>query len=358
MDGPAWGTFTVGGAWLCTHLWEHYQYTLDTAYLRSIYPVIKGAALFFQDFLVQHPNGKWLVTNPSTSPENFPASPGNGPFFDEQIGSTMPGTTICAGSSIDMQILTDLFADCIQAATTLGVDQDWAQQIASTRARLAPPQIGKDGTLQEWVEDWGQLEKQHRHQSPMYGLYPGNVLSIRKTPELIDACKNFLNKRGDEAGGWCRAWKTALWARLHDGNRAYKIFKGYLKDQAGPQLFARAPMQVDATMGAAAAISEMLVQSQEGMIELLPALPDEWKEGSFDGVCTRNAFELKMKWAQSRIQRVELLSRKGQACRIHVGSPVKVTAGGKKVNVKVGQDGTLEFPTVKGGVYVLTVINK
>jgi alpha-L-fucosidase 2 len=354
MDGPTWGTFTVGGAWLCNELWEHYLFTLDKKYLEEIYPILKGSVQFFTNFLVQHPNGKWLVTNPSTSPENFPASPGNGPYFDEVTGSMLPGTTICAGSTIDMQILTDLFGYYNDASNALKIDKEFAAKVLAARSRLVPPQIAKDGMLQEWAEDWEQLEKNHRHSSHMYGLYPGNVLSVSRTPEFIDACKAVLNNRGDGAAGWSRAWKVALWARLYDGNRANKIFKGYLKEQCYPQLFAMCgtPMQVDGTMGMTAGITEMLLQSHEGVIDLLPALPDEWKEGEINGVCARGAFELKMKWENGKIEKTEIFSKQGALCRIRTHIPVSITSNGKKVKTGKTKD-IVEFATEKGRTYIL-----
>lgn len=355
MDGPAWGAFTPGGAWLCTMLWEHYLYTQDQQYLQDIYPVLKGAVDFYMDFLVLHPNGKWLVTNPSTSPENFPASPSNGPFFDEVTGGMLPGTTICSGASIDMQILSDLFSGYAKAAGLLGKDAGYVTTVMAARQRFPPPTAGKDGTLQEWADDWGQLEKEHRHASHMYGLYPGNVLSVSKTPALIAACKAVLEQRGDGATGWSRAWKTALWARLKDGNRANKIFKRYLKEQASPQLFAKCgkPMQVDATLGMTAAISEMLLQSHEGIIDLLPALPDEWQEGEVKGIRARSAFELQFKWQAGKVTRVEIISGQGKPCSIKAGAALQVTANGRKVKVQKAKDGTLTFPTVKGQTYIL-----
>ncbi|HTE00053.1 MAG TPA: glycoside hydrolase family 95 protein [Mucilaginibacter sp.] len=358
MDGPTWGTFTTGGAWLCTELWEHYLYTRDKKYLAEIYPVIKGSVQFYMDFLVKHPNGKWLVTNPSTSPENFPASEGNGPYFDETTGSMLPGTTICAGSSIDMQILTDLFGDYMQAAKVLGVDKEMGIKAAGMRKRFPPPQIGKDGALQEWTEDWRQLEKEHRHSSHMYGLYPGNVISYKNTPGFVEATKAVLNQRGDGAMGWSRAWKAALWARLKDGNRANKIIKGYLSEQACIQLFARCgkPMQVDGTMGMTAAISEMLVQSNEGVIKLLPALPDEWNEGEVKGLCTRGAFELSMKWKDGKVTEAGILSKSGEICRVNAGVRIEVFSKGKEVKAEILKDGSVVFGTVKWERYEIRVI--
>ncbi len=356
MDGPTWGTFTVGGAWLTTHLWEHYLYTRDVNYLKDIYPVIKGSVEFFMDFLVPHPNGKWLVTNPSNSPENPPKGPGYRYFYDEVTGMYY-FTTICYGSSMDMQILTDLFGYYVEAAKILGTDQDFAGKVIAARARLVPPQIGKNGSLQEWSEDYAQMEEKHRHFSHMYGLYPGNVLSAKRTPQFVDACKAVLEQRGDGGTGFSRGWKMALWARLYDGDRANSIFKGYIKEQAYPQLFAKCftPLQVDGSLGVTAGITEMLMQSHEGVIDLLPALPAEWASGSFTGVCARGAFELGLKWSAGKIISVEVLSKDGQLCRIKAGAKAKVTMNGKSVKAKNLPDGTLEFATVKGGRYLIVV---
>ncbi len=355
MDGPCWGTFTVGGAWMTNMLYEHYLFTQDKEYLKEIYPLMKGAVQFFLDFLVEDPNSKWLVTNPSTSPENPPKGPGYKYFYDEVTGMYY-FTTICYGASIDMQILTDLFGYCVESAKILELDQAFAGKVAETRARLTPPQIGKDGTLQEWTQDLDQMEPNHRHNSHMYGLYPGNVISAKRTPQFIDACKAVLNLRGDGSAGWSRAWKMALWARLYDGNRANKIFKGYLQEQSFPQLFADCAkaMQIDGTMGVAAGITEMLVQSHEGTIDLLPALPDEWASGRFDGVCARGGFELDMKWENKTITHLEVLSKAGNVCRIDAKGKCKVTKDGKTIASKTNPDGSIEFRTEKGGIYQLT----
>jgi alpha-L-fucosidase 2 len=354
MDGPTWGTFTVGGAWLTTHLWEHYLFTMDREYLRDIYPVIKGSVEFFMDFLVPHPNNKWLVTNPSNSPENPPKGPGYKYFYDEVTGMYY-FTTICYGSSMDMQILNDLFGYYSKAAGILGVDQEFSGRVDAARARLVPPQVGKGGCLQEWAEDYEQMEEKHRHFSHLYGLYPGNVLSANRTPEFVDAIKCVLAQRGDGGTGFSRAWKMALWARLYDGNRANSIWKGYIKEQAYPQLFAKCftPLQVDGSFGVTAGITEMLVQSHEGSIDLLPALPDEWSEGHFDGVCARGGFELDFKWKNKTISEVEILSKADEICRIIDGSNFKVTFNGKKADYKINNDGSLEFKTIKGGLYKL-----
>ena len=355
MDGPTWGTFTVGGAWLCTHLWEHYQYTRDKNFLQETYPLIEGSVQFFMDFLVPHPNGKWLVTNPSTSPENFPDGGGNKPYFDEVTAGFREGTTICAGSSIDMQILYDLFGYYIEASGILGKDDAFVQRVKTAREKLVPPQIGRDGSLQEWADDWRSLEKNHRHFSHMYGLYPGKVLFEKRTPALIDAYKKVLEERGDGSTGFSRAWKMALWARLEDGNRANKIYKGYLKDQSCTSLFALCgrSLQVEGNFGVTSAITEMLMQSHDGSIQLLPALPDEWNEGTFKGVCARGAFELDFAWKDKTITQLRILSKAGETCRIRSRPGIRISQNGKKIPFKKLPGGVIEFPTEKGAIYLV-----
>lgn len=355
MDGPTWGTFTVGGAWLCTHLWEHYAYTRDVAYLKDVYPIIEGSVQFFLDFLVKHPNGKWLVTNPSTSPENFPSSGGNKPYFDEVTASFREGTTICAGSSIDMQILYDLFGYYLEASSVLKVNTPLIERAKNARDQLVPPLIGSDGSLQEWADDWKSLEENHRHFSHMYGLYPGKVLYEKRTPELIAAYKKVLEERGDASTGFSRAWKMALWARLNDGNRANKIYKGYLKEQSCTSFFAlcgRAP-QVDGTFGVTAAITEMLMQSHDTFIDLLPALPDEWVDGKFSGVCARGGFELDYEWKDKKLMRLAVKSNAGEICRIKGKTPSAIMGNGKCVKFVKLPNGSIEFNTQKGFTYEL-----
>jgi alpha-L-fucosidase 2 len=360
MDGPAWGTFTTGGAWLTTHLWEHYLYNGDLNYLEEVYDIIKGSVQFFMDFLVQHPNGKWLVTNPSNSPENPPAGPGYRYFFDEVTGFYY-FTTICYGSTIDMQILHDLFGYYTEAAELLGRDKDFADEVRLARGKLVPPLIGSDGTLQEWAEDYAQLEDKHRHFSHLYGLYPGNVISVKKTPDLIEGCRAVLEQRGDAGTGFSRGWKMALWARLYDGNRSNEIFKGYIKEQAYPQLFAKCytPLQVDGTLGVTAGITEMLIQSHEGIIDLLPALPGEWGNGSFNGVCTRGGFELDYSWEKGKVTYLEILSKNGETCKINPRLKVadcQVYSNGARIHIKRYNDGSIEFPTKRGSKYSFKLI--
>lgn len=355
MDGPTWGTFTVGGAWLCTHIWEHYQYTRDKDFLKETYPLLEGSVQFFLDFLVPHPNGKWLVTNPSTSPENFPDGGGNKPYFDEVTAGFREGTTICAGSSIDMQILYDLFGYYIEAAKVLGKEDGFVQQVKVAREKLVPPQIGKDGSLQEWADDWKSLEKNHRHFSHMYGLYPGKVLYEKRTPALIESYKKVLEERGDASTGFSRAWKMALWARLGDGNRSNKIYKGYLKEQSCISMFALCgkSLQVDGNFGVTAAVTEMLMQSHDGFIKLLPALPDEWDEGEFRGLVARGAFELDFVWKNKVVTQLKILSKAGEVCRIEFKEGVKISSNGRNISFKMLPDNKIEFTTTKGAVYLV-----
>ncbi len=243
----------------------------------------------------------------------------------------------------------------MDAAKILGLDNEFMTSVNEARTRLVPPRIGKDGTLQEWTEDMEQMEDKHRHFSHLYGLYPGNVISAKNTPRLIDACKAVLEQRGDGGTGFSRGWKMALWARLYDGNRASQIFKGYIGEQCYPQLFAKCftPLQIDGTQGVAAGITEMLIQSHEGVIDLLPALPDEWSEGAFNGVCARGGFELDMKWKEKEITEVEILSKFGNSCRIDAGGSIRVLKDGKKIRLESFNDGSFAFNTIEGGVYTL-----
>jgi alpha-L-fucosidase 2 len=234
------------------------------------------------------------------------------------------------------------------------MDTRYALSVAEARAKLVPSQVGEDGTLQEWSEDLGQLEDKHRHFSHLYGLYPGNVLSAKSTPEMVAPIKAVLEQRGDGGTGFSRAWKMALWARLGDGDRANAIYKGYLKEQCYFSLFAKCftPLQVDGSLGVTAGIAEMLVQSHEGVIELLPALPGEWHSGKLLGVRTRGGFELDMHWQDELVTMVTLRSLAGANCRIAAAGTVKVTADGETVQVIIG-DGYIDFPTQQGQEYVI-----
>ena len=308
MDGPSWGTFTAGGAWLATHLWEHYLFTGDKAFLAEYYPVLKGSAEFFLDFLVPHPRSGWLVTNPSTSPENFPAVPGQTPFFDE-ITTFRTTTSICAGSTIDMAILNDLFGSVAQAVDILGVDRDFKARVLEAKSRLAPMQIGRKGNLQEWLEDWDETEKSHRHISGLWGLFPGRQISARRTPEFAEGSKVVLEQRGLPGNGWASAWKAACWARLGDGAKALENFTYAMHQYTTNSLFSicSRAMQVDGAFGMSAAVAEMLLQSHEDELAFLPALPAAWKDGDVKGLVARGGFEVGLRWKDGRITEATLL---------------------------------------------------
>ena len=350
MDGPTWGTWPTGGAWLCRHLWEHYLYSGDREFLERVYPLFTGAAQFFLDTLVEHPASGWLVTCPSSSPENFPACPGNGKYFDEVLKFNLPGTSICAGPTMDAQILRDLFSACIATAEILGVDADLRKTWALTHARLAPMQVGRKGNLQEWLEDWDDLEHQHRHLSHLYGAFPGDQITPDETPDLAEAVRASLEQRGDGGTGFSMAWKAALWARLRDGDRAHRCLANLITKNTCPNGFSlcfKAP-QVDGTFGGCAAIAEMLLQSHGGAIRLLPALPAAWPNGAFRGFRARGGVEVDLTWRDGRAQSAAI--RATVAGRFCVKPPpgqrvAEATSAGAAVLLSPHADGSadLEF---------------
>ncbi len=345
VDGPLWGMWPMGGAWLSEHFWEHYSFTGDKEFLKRVYPVLKGACQFYLDALIKEPLNNRLVISPSISPENTP--------------SIRPDFALAAGVTMDNELLFDLFNRTAQAAEVLGEDADFASTLRKTVAKMIPLQIGKHGQLQEWSEDLDNPEDKHRHVSHLYALFPSNQISPYRTPELAQAAKTSLIHRGDPSTGWSMGWKVNLWARLLDGNHAYTLLRNQLSlvpssggNSGGtyPNLFdAHPPFQIDGNFGCTSGIAEMLLQSQDGAIHVLPALPDVWKSGSISGLKARGGFQLDFSWKDKTIEKVTVYSRLGGNCRIRSYVPLKgngiVPAVGKNPN------SFYEIPTINKPIF-------
>lgn len=317
------GMWPTGGAWLAWHTWEHYLYARDLAFLeKTAYPMLKGASEFFLDFLVEHPkHPQWLVTVPTHSPEQGP---------------------LTAGTAMDMQLIRACFDATIEAATLLGVDNEFVDRVGRTRARLVPDQVGRHGQLQEWLEDLDQPNNNHRHLSPLWGLFPGNQFTPENDPKTFEAAKLLLKWRGDGSTGWSFGWRIPLWARVHDGDFAFRQLYLQLARRTFPNLFDKCgPFQVDGNFGATAGIAEMLLQnhqrldSETHVVHLLPALPEAWPSGAVTGLRARGGFELDMQWSDRKLTRVELRSK--------LGSPLRLRYGSQAIDLKTDAGATYRF---------------